>query len=54
VLRTTLDLARLLRSQGRADEAAGELARVLAHFTEGFDTSDVASASILLAELCAG
>jgi predicted ATPase len=53
-LRTALDHARLLRSQGRADEAASELAPIRARFTEGFGTSDVAAASTLLTELHAG
>ena len=50
-LRVALDLARLLRSQDRANEAAEELAPIRACFTEGFRTSDVAAASTLLAEL---
>jgi predicted ATPase/DNA-binding winged helix-turn-helix (wHTH) protein len=53
-LRTSLDLAGLLRSQGRADEAAVELVRVRSRFTEGFGTCDVASAATLLAGLRAG
>jgi predicted ATPase/DNA-binding winged helix-turn-helix (wHTH) protein len=53
-LRTALDLARLLRSQGWADQAVGELAPVHARFTEGFGTPDVAAGSVLLAELRAG
>jgi len=53
-LRVALDLARLLRSQDRTNEAAKELAPIHACFTEGFGTSDVAAASTLLAELGVG
>jgi predicted ATPase/DNA-binding winged helix-turn-helix (wHTH) protein len=53
-LRVALDLARLLRSQDRANEAVKELAPIHASFTEGFGTSDVAAASTLLAELGVG
>jgi predicted ATPase len=53
-LRVALDLARLLRSQDRTNEAVKELAPIHASFTEGFGTSDVAAASTLLAELGVG
>lgn len=50
-LRTSIDLARLLRAQNRADGARGLLGAVLSSFTEGFDTPDVKQASMLMDEL---
>jgi predicted ATPase/DNA-binding winged helix-turn-helix (wHTH) protein len=41
-------LARLLREEGRADEAAALLAPVYDRFTEGFDTADLRAAKALL------
>jgi class 3 adenylate cyclase/predicted ATPase len=50
-LRATASLARLLRAQGRNDEARGQLAPVFDWFTEGFDTADLKQAKALLDEL---
>ena len=50
-LRTATSYARLLRDQGRANEAYDLLAPVYAWFTEGFGTSDLKSAKRLLDEL---
>ena len=50
-LRATLSLARLLRKQGRADEARKMLAEIYGWFTEGFDTADLKDAKALLEEL---
>ena len=50
-LRATLDLARLLRSQGRTGEARAMLAEIYNWFTEGFDTADLKDAKALLEEL---
>ncbi len=52
-LRATTDLARLLGSQGRRDEARAMLAEIYAWFTEGFDTVDLKDAKMLLDELSA-
>jgi tetratricopeptide (TPR) repeat protein len=53
-LRTTMSWARLLASQGRADEAHAMLAEIYNWFTEGFDTPDLKEAKALLEELAAG
>jgi class 3 adenylate cyclase len=50
-LRATTDLARLLRAEGRRDEALSELTGICGSFTEGFETADLKSARALLAEL---
>jgi class 3 adenylate cyclase/tetratricopeptide (TPR) repeat protein len=50
-LRATTSLARLLRSQGRNEEARRRLAPILDWFSEGFDTADLAEAKKLLATL---
>jgi len=50
-LRAATSLARLLRAQGRANEAHAVLAPVYAWFTEGFDTRDLIDAKALLDEL---
>jgi predicted ATPase len=50
-LRAATSLARLLRDQGRRDEARALLAPVYDWFTEGFDTQDLKDAKALLAEL---
>lgn len=50
-LRATTSLAKLLRAQGRIDEARTMLSEIRAWFTEGFDTVDLEEARTLLAEL---
>jgi adenylate cyclase len=50
-LRAATSLARLLRAQGRRDEARALLQPVYAWFTEGFDTADLNDAKALLDEL---
>jgi len=50
-LRATTSLARLLQTQGRADEARTMLREIYDWFTEGFDTPDLKEAAALLAEL---
>jgi predicted ATPase/class 3 adenylate cyclase len=50
-LRATTSLARLLREQGKIDEARQTLAPVYDWFTEGFDTRDLTRAKQLLTEL---
>jgi tetratricopeptide (TPR) repeat protein len=50
-LRTAMSWARLLVSQGRADEARAMLAEIYNWFTEGFDTPDLKEAKALLGEL---
>jgi predicted ATPase len=50
-LRITIDLARLRRDQGRADEARHLLQQAYNWFTEGFDTADLRDARALLEEL---
>ena len=50
-LRATTSLARLLRGQGKADEARGLLAPIYGWFTEGLDTADPREAKALLDEL---
>lgn len=47
-LRAATSLVRLLRGQGRNDEARGLLAPIYAWFTEGFDTADLREAKALL------
>jgi predicted ATPase len=47
-LRAALDLARLLRDQGKRQEARELLAPVYGWFTEGFDTRDLKEAKALL------
>ena len=50
-LRAATSLARLLRDQGKRDEARALLAPVYDWFTEGFDTADLRDAKALLDEL---
>ena len=50
-LRSTTDLARLLAESGRRDQARDTLAVVYGRFTEGFETADLQTARLLLAEL---
>lgn len=50
-LRATTSLARLLRTQGKNDEARRILAPVYGWFTEGLDTADLRQAKRLLDEL---
>jgi tetratricopeptide (TPR) repeat protein len=50
-LRTATSLARLWQSQGRRQKAYELLAPVYDWFTEGFDTTDLQEAKVLLAEL---
>jgi class 3 adenylate cyclase/tetratricopeptide (TPR) repeat protein len=50
-LRATTSLSRLLRDQGRGDEARRRLALILGWFTDGFDTADLMEAKALLEEL---
>jgi tetratricopeptide (TPR) repeat protein len=50
-LRATTSLARLLRDNGRRDEARTMLADIYNWFTEGFDTRDLQEARQLLDEL---
>jgi tetratricopeptide (TPR) repeat protein len=50
-LRTAMSWARLLASQGRADEAHAMLAEIYNWFTDGFDTADLKEAKALLGEL---
>ena len=50
-LRAATRLARLLRDQGRGEEARTLLQPVYDWFTEGFDTKDLKDAEALLAEL---
>ena len=50
-LRATMSLARLLRGQGKGEEARSVLAGIYGWFTEGFDTCDLRQARALLAEL---
>jgi predicted ATPase len=50
-LRATMSMARLLRDQGKRDEARALLAPVYGWFTEGFDTLDLKEAKALLDEL---
>ncbi len=50
-LRAVTSLSRLLRSQGKSDEARQMLAEIYGWFTEGFDTADLKDAKALLEEL---
>ncbi len=50
-LRAATSVARLLRGQGKGDEARNLLAPVYNWFTEGFDTLDLKEAKALLSEL---
>ena len=50
-LRAAMSIARLLRDQGKLDEARDLLAPVYVWFTEGFDTLDLKQAKVLLEEL---
>jgi class 3 adenylate cyclase/tetratricopeptide (TPR) repeat protein len=50
-LRSSVSLARLLRTQERSDEARGMLAEIYNWFTDGFDTADLKNAKALLEEL---
>jgi hypothetical protein len=50
-LRATMSLARLLKLQGRRDEARAMLGEIYNWFTEGFDTADLKDANALLNEL---
>jgi predicted ATPase len=52
-LRAATSLARLLRDQGRRDEARALLRPLYAWFTEGFDTADLKDTQALLDELSA-
>jgi hypothetical protein len=53
LFRTARDtsLARLLKRQGKRDEARAILADIYGWFTEGFDTADLKDAKALLDEL---
>jgi len=50
-LRATTSLARLLKRQGKGDEAQTRLSEIYNWFTEGFDTADLKDAKALLDEL---
>jgi predicted ATPase len=50
-LRATTSLARLLRKQGKSDDARQMLSEIYGWFTEGFDTADLKDAKALLDEL---
>jgi len=50
-LRAAMSMARLLRNQGKHQQAQGLLAPLYGWFTEGFDTLDLKQAKILLDEL---
>jgi tetratricopeptide (TPR) repeat protein len=50
-LRATMSLARLLKPQGKTEEARKMLAEIYNWFTEGFDTADLKDAKALLEEL---
>jgi adenylate cyclase len=50
-LRATMSLARLVRKQGKRDEARAMLSEIYNWFTEGFDTADLKDAKALLEEL---
>ena len=52
-LRAVMSLARLLRQQGKRDEAQKILAEIYGWFTEGFDMPDLTYARVLLHELSA-
>jgi adenylate cyclase len=50
-LRATISLARLLKQQGKTEEASLILTEIYNWFTEGFDTADLKDAKALLEEL---
>jgi predicted ATPase len=50
-LRAAMSLARLWRDQGRMADARGLLGSVYGWFTEGFETTDLRSAKVLMQEL---
>jgi predicted ATPase len=50
-LRAAMSLARLWRDQGKREEARNLLAPVCNWFTEGFDTSDLVEAKVMLEQL---
>jgi class 3 adenylate cyclase len=50
-LRATTSLARLLRAEGKIEEAWKILAQIFGWFTQGFDTADLKEAKALLDEL---
>jgi predicted ATPase len=50
-LRATISLARLLKQQGKTEEARLILTDIYNWFTEGFDTADLKDAKALLDEL---
>jgi predicted ATPase len=53
-LRATVSLSRLLKQQGKSDEARQMLAEIYNWFSEGFDTADLKEAKALLDELGGG
>src|SRR5262249_22079676 len=50
-LRAVTSLSRLLRKQGKKDEARRMLAEIYGWFTEGFDTADLKDAKALREEI---
>jgi class 3 adenylate cyclase/tetratricopeptide (TPR) repeat protein/DNA-binding IscR family transcriptional regulator len=50
-LRAVMSLSRLLRKQGKREEARQMLAEIYGWFTEGYDTADLKEAKALLEEL---
>jgi adenylate cyclase len=50
-LRATTSLARLWQQQGKQHEARNTLSEIYNWFTEGFDTTDLKEAKVLLEEL---
>ena len=52
-LRATISLARLLKSQGKIEEARQMLSDIYGWFTEGFEFADLKDAKALLDELTA-
>ena len=50
-LRATMSLARMLRQQGKVEEARLLLSEIYSWFTEGFDTADLKDAKALLDKL---
>jgi predicted ATPase len=50
-LRTSMSLARLLTSQGHADDARTLITESYSSFREGFDTADLLDAKCLLEDL---
>ena len=52
-LRAVMSKGRLLRRQGKMDQASQELNRIYGCFTEGFNTKDLVEAKRLISELCA-